>query len=110
MMRKGCKARGGWDGMSNGGCLVSGIMLLLTLAFAGAVVLAVTGCAVSGSREISGDIFGFSYRFTDKALPDSTGKTEYSCGFDEESNVLKWLLGWMAPEDAEAPPETGETP
>ena len=66
----------------------------LLLALSGCLL---SGCIAEGHRRVSVKILGQELTFEDQVTPNSKGDQEYKCGFDEDSNVVKWLFGWLTP-------------
>ena len=93
MMRKGCKARSSW-GDTASGCIVSGIILLLTLAFAGGVVLAVGGCTIHlhGGGELSAGMRNDNF-FVFKHTVDGDKMGKESKATLEADSLLEAIAG-----------------
>ncbi|MCK4624028.1 MAG: hypothetical protein KAV00_01870 [Phycisphaerae bacterium] len=64
-----------------------------------------TGCRSHGSRVVEVEILGQRIVVRDTVALDSEGKTDYWVGFDENSNLLKQMFGWMFPAKSEEPSE-----
>lgn len=57
-----------------------------------------TGCTTHGHRKVSLEIMGSTISVEDQTYADNEGQRDYSATFDEDNNIVKWLLGWMNPQ------------